>query len=167
MKDEPRPQLHAVGGANENYVPNISSRFGQIGDFWKRYDDLADKKDREMSKNLNGNLDVLLIFAGLFSAVNTAFISLATSSLSPNPADKTNALLELLVRRADNNTLTSTDLSPPFSPPPTLIASSCLLYASLCCSLTSAMGAMLAKEWLQSFDRTGHTGSLEEQARFR
>lgn len=62
MKDEPRSQLHAGGSVNENYVPNISSRFGQIGDFWKRYDELADKKDREMSKNLNGNLDVLLIF---------------------------------------------------------------------------------------------------------
>ncbi|KAG8985836.1 hypothetical protein FRB90_004415, partial [Tulasnella sp. 427] len=45
-----------------NYTPNVLSGFGHIGDFWKQYDELADRSDRKMLVNLNGNLDVLLIF---------------------------------------------------------------------------------------------------------
>ncbi|KAG9045647.1 hypothetical protein FS837_005924 [Tulasnella sp. UAMH 9824] len=139
----------------------------QISEFWKRYDRLADIHDKKMTSNLNGNLDVLLIFAALFSAINTAFISLTMPDLSPNPSDETNNLLRLLVMRADNNTLTPTDLSPAFSPNSNSIIVNCLLYASLSCSLLAAVGAMMAKEWLQSFDRTGQTGPLEEQGQFR
>lgn len=49
-----------------NHTPNLSPPFGHIGDFWKRYDELADLSDREMVENLNGNLDVLLIFVSFF-----------------------------------------------------------------------------------------------------
>ncbi|KAG8918525.1 hypothetical protein FRC01_001810, partial [Tulasnella sp. 417] len=87
--------------------------------------------------------------------------------LSPNPSDETNTLLRLLVLRADNNTLTPFDLAPPFSANSNSVIVNCLLYASLSCSLLAAVGAMMAKEWLQSFDRTWQTGPPEEQARFR
>ncbi|KIO19413.1 hypothetical protein M407DRAFT_223100, partial [Tulasnella calospora MUT 4182] len=151
---------------SDNYVPKLSPGFGHIDDFWKRYDELADRSDREMVANLNTNLDVLLIFAGLFSAVNTAFLSAAMPSLSPNTSDRTNALLELLVLRTDNSTFTPSETSP-FTPPQNSITANCFLYASLCCSLTAAVGAMLAKEWLQSYSRSGQAGPLEEQVRFR
>ncbi|KAG8910469.1 hypothetical protein FRC01_006324, partial [Tulasnella sp. 417] len=105
--------------------------------------------------------------AALFSAINTTFITITMPDLSPNPSDETNALLRLIVMKADNNTLTPADLSPPFSASPTSIAANCLLYASLSCSLLAAVGAMMSKEWLQSFDRTGQTGPLEDQGRFR
>ncbi|KIO28231.1 hypothetical protein M407DRAFT_72126, partial [Tulasnella calospora MUT 4182] len=55
----------------------------------------------------------------------------------------------------------------PFAPSPNSVIFNCSLYASLSCSLLAAMGAMMAKEWLQSFDRTGQTGPLEEQGRSR
>ncbi|KAG9043495.1 hypothetical protein FS837_009474 [Tulasnella sp. UAMH 9824] len=139
----------------------------QISDFWKRYDRLADIHDKALTSNLNGNLDVLLIFAALFSAINTAFISITMPDLSPSPSDETNTLLRLLVMRADNNSLTSGDLSPPFSPNSTSIIVNCLLYASLSCSLLAAVGAMMAKEWLQSFNRSGQTGPLEDQGKLR
>ncbi|KAG8923705.1 hypothetical protein FRC01_012461 [Tulasnella sp. 417] len=150
-----------------NYVSSIERKFGQIGDFWNRYEKLADQSDKEMSKNLNGNLDVLLIFAGLFSAVNTAFISLSIPSLSPDSSDETNNLLRLLVLRVDNGTLSPTDLSPPFSPAPSSVIANCFLLSSLCFSLLAAVGAMLGKEWLQNYDRTAQPGLLEEQARQR
>ncbi|KAG8948408.1 hypothetical protein FRC04_009778 [Tulasnella sp. 424] len=151
------------GRVQQKAPPGLSQRV----EFWERYDHLADMHDEKLSKNLNINLDVLLIFAALFSAINTAFISMTMSDLSPNPSDKTNALLELLVKRADNTTLTPSDLTPPFSPQLSSIVVNFLLYASLCCSLLAAMGAMLGKEWLQSFDRTGQTGLSEEQGRLR
>ncbi|KAG8951393.1 hypothetical protein FRC04_006164 [Tulasnella sp. 424] len=136
-------------------------------EFWKRYDHLADITDKKMTSNLSENLDVLLIFAALFSAINTAFISLAMPTLSSDPVVETNTLLRLLVTKADNNTLGPADLSPAFSPSSNSVIVNCLLYASLGCSLLAAVGAMMAKEWLQSFDRTGQTGPPEEQGRFR
>lgn len=48
------------------YAATVSPEFGHIDDFWKRYDELADRIDREMVANLNTNLDVLLIFVGSF-----------------------------------------------------------------------------------------------------
>ncbi|KAG9048476.1 hypothetical protein FS837_012785 [Tulasnella sp. UAMH 9824] len=139
----------------------------KTSEFWKRYDRLADTHDTKMTEDLSENLDVLLIFAALFSAINTAFISLTMPGLSSDPLTETNGLLRLLVTRADNNTLVPTDLSPPFTPSPNSVIVNCLLYASLSCSLLAAVAAMMAKEWLQSFDRTGQTGPLEEQGRFR
>ncbi|KAG8923807.1 hypothetical protein FRC01_012309, partial [Tulasnella sp. 417] len=138
-----------------------------ITEFWRRYDRLADIHDKKLTINLNGNLDVLLIFAALFSAINTTFISITMPDLSPSPSDETNTLLRLLVMKADNNTLTPADLAPTFYASSNSIIVNGLLYASLSCSLLAAVGAMMAKEWLQSFDRTGQTGPLEEQARFR
>ncbi|KAG8956184.1 hypothetical protein FRC04_004260 [Tulasnella sp. 424] len=139
----------------------------KISEFWKRYDRLADITDEKMTSDLSENLDVLLIFAALFSAINTAFISLTMPALSSDPFAETNTLLRLLVTRADNNTIVPADLSSAFSPSSNSVIVNCLLYASLSCSLLAAMGAMMAKEWLQSFDRTGQTGPLEEQGRFR
>ncbi|KIO21316.1 hypothetical protein M407DRAFT_80528, partial [Tulasnella calospora MUT 4182] len=136
-------------------------------EFWKRYDRQADIHDNKMIEDLSENLDVLLIFAALFSAINTAFISLTMPGLSSDPLTETNALLRLLVMKVDNNTLITADLSPPFNPSSNSVIVNCLLYGSLSCSLLVAVGAMMAKEWLQSFDRTGQTGPLEEQGRFR
>ncbi|KIO18154.1 hypothetical protein M407DRAFT_84237, partial [Tulasnella calospora MUT 4182] len=136
-------------------------------EFWKRYDRRADTHDSKMSEDLSENLDVLLIFAALFSAINTTFISITMPGLSPDPLTEPTALLRLLVMRADNNTLVPADFSPPFTPSSNSIIVNCLLYASLSCSLLAAVGAMMAKEWLQDFDRSGQTGPLEEQGRFR
>ncbi|KAG8979382.1 hypothetical protein FRC05_008367 [Tulasnella sp. 425] len=137
----------------------------KISEFWKRYDRLADITDGKMTSDLSENLDVLLIFAALFSAINTAFISLTMPALSSDPLAETNTLLRLLIK-ADNSTLALAD-PPAFSPSSNSVIANCLLYASLSCSLLAAMGAMMAKEWLQSFDRTGQTGPLEEQGQFR
>ncbi|KAG8951205.1 hypothetical protein FRC04_006687 [Tulasnella sp. 424] len=128
-------QSESGDGGSES---SLNPEFGDARDFWKLYDDLANSKDRDLSEDLNGNLDTL-----------------------------TNALLELIVLRPDNNTLPPARLSPPFSPDPTSVAANCLLYASLCCSLFSAAGAVLGKEWLRHFDRKREVASLGDQARFR
>ncbi|KIO33014.1 hypothetical protein M407DRAFT_66018, partial [Tulasnella calospora MUT 4182] len=159
-------QGSSSSSGDESLLPN-SIHLGQIADFWKRYDSVADGHDLKLSKHLNDNLDVLLIFAGLFSAINTAFISFTMPALSPNPATETNALLRLLISGADNKTLAAFDQSETFSPTLISIAMNCLLYASLACSLVAAIGAMMCKEWLHSLDRAGQTGSIEDQGRIR
>ncbi|KAG8867712.1 hypothetical protein FRB97_003123, partial [Tulasnella sp. 331] len=146
---------------------NILTTFGSIGDFWIKYDKLADKFDKDMLGRLNTNLDVLLIFAGLFSAVNTSFIVVTLTALSANPIDQTNHLLQLLVTNINNNTLTATDPTQTFSPATSAVRQNCTFFASLSCSLLAAAGAMVAKQWLQEYERTGQTGTIEEQARRR
>ncbi|KAG8981573.1 hypothetical protein FRB93_008527 [Tulasnella sp. JGI-2019a] len=140
---------------------------GEKRDFWLKYDKLADTKDTMMIDRLNQNLDVLLIFAGLFSAINTAFIVLTLTSLSAPPSYRTEALLVLIVMRVDNSTLTASDLNPTFSPSHAAIRQNCMFFASLCSSITAATGAVIAKQWLQSYQRTGQTGSRQEQAMLR
>lgn len=67
--------------------------------------------------------------------------------------------------RMDNSTLASSDLYSPAVVLPSAVRQNCLFFASLCCSLQAAAGAILARQWLQFYSRTGQTGSLETQAR--
>lgn len=43
-------------------MKGIAAAFGDLRDFWARYDRLADEFDQAMLDRLNRNLDVLLIF---------------------------------------------------------------------------------------------------------
>ncbi|KAG8953870.1 hypothetical protein FRC04_001500 [Tulasnella sp. 424] len=161
-------EIHDHGGltALSNFLPN-PLHLGKIADFWQRYDNVADRHDRKMSQLLNDNLDVLLIFSGLFSAINTAFISITMPALSPDPTTETNTLLRLLVSGAGNDTLAHSTISQSFTPEPISVVINCLLYASLSCTLLAAMAALICKEWLHRFDRAVPTGSFEEQGRLR
>ncbi|KAG8999911.1 hypothetical protein FRB94_005756 [Tulasnella sp. JGI-2019a] len=139
--------------------------FGNIGDFWEKYDKLAEKFDQDMTARLNDNLDALLVFAGLFSAVNTSFIILALAGLSSGPSDQTNHLLRLLLTNGTNSGLTSSDLDlPTFVPGRAIVRQNCLFVASLGFSLIAAAGAVLARQWLQYYERTGQTGPVRQQA---
>ncbi|KAG8846960.1 hypothetical protein FRB96_001710 [Tulasnella sp. 330] len=144
-----------------------SSLFGSRRDFWSKYDAFAVTYNRDMMEYLNTNLDVMLIFAGLFSAINTAFIVVALNALSANPADETNHLLRLLVMNVSNSTLTESDLTPPLAPTTSAVRQNCTFFASLCCSLLAAAGAVLAKQWMQFNGRTGQKGPFEQQAIWR
>ncbi|KAG9026409.1 hypothetical protein FRB95_008869 [Tulasnella sp. JGI-2019a] len=138
--------------------------FGDVWNFWTRYDDLANTFDNDMIKRLNENLDVLLIFAGLFSAVDTAFIVVALTALSVGPADQTNHLLRLLLTNGTNSALTPGELGlPSFAPSRGAVRQNCLFFASLCFSLLAAAGAVVAKQWLQYYQGSGQTGTVRKQ----
>lgn len=89
------------------------------------------------------------------------------SGLTPNPIDQTNNLLLLLLLRSDNSTLTALDLNPPFTPSSGLVRQNCIFFASLFTSLLAAAGAVLAKQWLANYERTGQTGPLDQQGLWR
>ncbi|KAG8971619.1 hypothetical protein FRB90_010437 [Tulasnella sp. 427] len=88
------------------------------GFFWKKYDDLAETLDNNMVKSLKTQLDGILIFAGLFAGVNSAFLALTLPQMSANPADDTNALLLALVTGRNDTIRSEQDLpSANFNPP--------------------------------------------------
>ncbi|KAG9037818.1 hypothetical protein FRB95_004105 [Tulasnella sp. JGI-2019a] len=144
-----------------------ADEFGERSEYWLKYDILADSKDKVMIERLNQNLDVLLIFAGLFSAVNTTFIVLTLASLNAPPSYRTDALLTLMLMQVSNSTLTQNDLNPSYTPTRASIRQNCMFFASLYTSILAAAGAVLAKQWLQSYERTEQTGSRRKQALLR
>ncbi|KAJ7448056.1 hypothetical protein B0H11DRAFT_1654703, partial [Mycena galericulata] len=100
--------------------------------------------DKEFLHKYGNDLDTSLIFAGLFSAVISAFITQIQPELQPDPNATTEALLLLLVKNV-------TGITPPAAqqaePATIIVAAQGLLYLSLFCTLFSALLATLGKQW--------------------
>ncbi|KAJ7794756.1 hypothetical protein B0H14DRAFT_3556383 [Mycena olivaceomarginata] len=104
--------------------------------FWNMYKTLADEHDKELLQRYSTDLDTALIFvciAGLFSAVDSAFII----QIQPE-----------------------FQLSDPGLSLVTLIAQS-LLYISLGSTLLAALLAVLGKQWLMYYSAAGERGTIE------
>ncbi|KAG8984439.1 hypothetical protein FRB93_006572 [Tulasnella sp. JGI-2019a] len=140
---------------------------GEDAAFWSEYDKLADSIDKDMIGALNANLDSLLIFAGLFSGVNSAALFYSIGGLSPNPIDDTNALLRLLITQSGNGTTPNSGLLAPPSQQSAPVRMNTFFAASLVTSLMAAFGAVLAKQWLLHYSQIGQVGELEKQCRKR
>ncbi|KAG8958340.1 hypothetical protein FRC03_009218, partial [Tulasnella sp. 419] len=123
--------------------------------FWDHYVKEADLYDTEMVKGIAGDLDTLLIFAGLFSAVNTAFIVEAYKDLKPDPMAATNVLIQQLIN-TNNGTFSGSGCNEASFVARTGSVRACqLFFSSLSCSLLAAFGAVLGKQWLNEYQRYG------------
>ncbi|KAG8965455.1 hypothetical protein FRC00_002702 [Tulasnella sp. 408] len=152
-------------------VPVPPQEFGQDGGkFYHYYDTLADEIDDNMVAGLKEQLDGLLIFAGLFAGVNSAFLALTLPLMSPDPADDTNALLRdnnailLNIMLGRNDSLPSTNALPSetFSPTGKIVTVNVLFAVSLTFALVSSFLAVLGRQWLVYYrKRTG--GGPERQ----
>ncbi|KIK36652.1 hypothetical protein CY34DRAFT_66015, partial [Suillus luteus UH-Slu-Lm8-n1] len=119
--------------------------------FWGVYKRVAEEHDGEFLERYTSNMDIVLVFSGLFSAVSTSFIVAMQSNLVPNPIDTTNALLVQLVQIGVGNiTAVSTPATPAstWSATKTSLRIQAIAYASLSLSLLAAFGAVLGKQWL-------------------
>ncbi|KAG0699176.1 hypothetical protein DFH29DRAFT_62225 [Suillus ampliporus] len=130
--------------------------------FWATYKKISSEHDDDFLARANDDMGIILTFAGLFSAVNSTFII----GMQPNPGDTTNALLLHLIQIiADgpnavddiSNLSSSTDYSS------STVWIQTLAYASLSFSILAAFGAVLAKQWLNSYKAARGRGSLEER----
>ncbi|KDR78371.1 hypothetical protein GALMADRAFT_95066 [Galerina marginata CBS 339.88] len=97
----------------------------------------------------------LLIFAGLFSAVVTAFIIESYKNLQPNPNDAIISLLSQIATRLDNSASTnvsgarlSTD-NIEFLPTPSSIRVNTFWFLSLVLSLTTVLIGIVSLQWLR------------------
>ncbi|KAG2742457.1 hypothetical protein P692DRAFT_20703705, partial [Suillus brevipes Sb2] len=118
---------------------------GDSSKFWTTYDNLSKEYDDTLLSRGNGDMNIILTFAGLFSAVNSTFII----GMQPNPAETTNVLLLRLIQiAADPNVIHDiSDLSSSTGYPPSTIWMQALVYASLAFSVLAAFGAVLGKQW--------------------
>ncbi|KAG2032633.1 hypothetical protein BDR03DRAFT_873633 [Suillus americanus] len=140
--------------------------------FWGVYKRVAEEHDGEFLERHTGDMDIVLVFSGLFSAVSTSFIVAMESGLSPDPSDTTNALLTQLVYIGFGNFTaagsTPADPASMWSASASALRIQMVAYASLSMSLLAAFGAVLGKQWLGYYksNRYGR-GSQEERGKRR
>ena len=105
----------------------------------------------------------------MFSAVATAFITQFDSQIQPDPGDKTNALLSLLLYKIDNTTFGGDVPTLPQSNGPDIVMSvaQLILFVSLALTLLCASLAMLCKHWLNRYILTDMEGSIIEHNQIR
>ncbi|KAI0659015.1 hypothetical protein C8Q70DRAFT_1045290 [Cubamyces menziesii] len=118
-----------------------------MGDVWPLYLEHALAEDKEMVQAWNTDLDSILIFAALFSAVLTTFIIESYQDLQPDP---TTMLLQSILDELQVNRNTSTNISPggPFQVTPSAVRVNVYWFSSLILSLATALIAILAKQWV-------------------
>ncbi|KZV86755.1 hypothetical protein EXIGLDRAFT_724443, partial [Exidia glandulosa HHB12029] len=119
---------------------------------WKVYRKEANAHDSALLDGWSSTLDILLIFAGLFSAVATAFVIESYQLLQPDSAAYTAAALYILVSATNH----STGIVLP-SPPDLQYASSLarwingLWFTSILLSLIVALLSILVKQWITEY----------------
>ncbi|KAJ3766275.1 hypothetical protein FB446DRAFT_758467 [Lentinula raphanica] len=128
---------------------------------WRVYLDEAATFDNEMVGELGDSLDVLLLFAGLFSAVVTTFVAQTSQALSVDNVSLSTAYLGEIttILRAGGNVsaisqISTTDTAQ-FSPTTGDIWVNGLWFTSLTIALSIALFAVLAKEWLRQYMSIG------------
>ncbi|CAE6495119.1 unnamed protein product [Rhizoctonia solani] len=171
--ETPGPETTAVktkmpqrGGAS-GYFDEEGTELGKEAKFWKVYVKETDRWDAEVIDSWNKSLDVILVFAALFSAISTAFLIESSKKLQQDPTDTSAQSLvvisQTLLAMANNLPPPGPEVLLPngaeaFTPTYNAIVINILWYLSLSISLATAFIAALAKEWCQSFlaGRTGH-----------
>ncbi|KAJ1301915.1 hypothetical protein OPQ81_000754 [Rhizoctonia solani] len=143
---------------------------------WTMYVEEASEQDAELVDIQNKNLDLMLLFAALFSAILTAFLVESTNMLQQDPVD-TSATLLLLIAQSQRrmelgipaqalDTIEATAFTP------SLVSRfiNGLWFTALAFSLSAALIAMLAKEWLAAYlassVRPAYDRALARQVRF-
>ncbi|KDR78370.1 hypothetical protein GALMADRAFT_1317448 [Galerina marginata CBS 339.88] len=122
------------------------------GDPWSILLEPLLKKDKIWCEAWKDEVQNLLIFAGLFSAVVTAFIIESYRNLQPNQDDAIISLLSQIATRLDNSTFTlpsSTVSLSTFTPTPSSIRVNTFWFLSLVLSLTTVLVGIVSLQWLR------------------
>ncbi|KAK0475083.1 hypothetical protein IW261DRAFT_498810 [Armillaria novae-zelandiae] len=127
---------------------------------WRTYVDESTNYDTRMVGESRDSVDVLLVFAGLFSAVVTTFVAQTSQSLQADYAQVSATLLfeMVLIQRAlangsslDNVPVSTLNPYTGFIPATTDVWVNGLWFTSLSLSLATALVAVLVKQWLHHY----------------
>ncbi|PVG04918.1 hypothetical protein CPB86DRAFT_23130 [Serendipita vermifera] len=110
---------------------------------WALYLEEAEADDRELMDPWSKNLDSLLVFAGLFAAILTAFLIESRKELFEDP--HTQLLKEILIAMRNTSDTSSPEA---FTPEGSFLSINGLWFTSLTLTLSSALGGVLSKGWI-------------------
>ncbi|KAF8524101.1 hypothetical protein BU17DRAFT_19656, partial [Hysterangium stoloniferum] len=111
---------------------------------WSLYQKETEKEDKELASSLQVGIDELLIFAGLFGAILTAFLIESRKGLQVDP-------LQEILQALQNQFAGTTSPPPPFQVSKYSLIVNYLWFSSLGLTLFSALCAVLAREWLANY----------------
>ncbi|KAL1751544.1 hypothetical protein FB107DRAFT_221788, partial [Schizophyllum commune] len=171
--DQPRYTTSDVD-YEKKYAPDAyGEEMSSKARVWSVYNDETQIVDGERVKALNGTLDVLLVFAGLFSAVVTTFVAQSSQALNPDYTQITASLVYELVRMqraaavGSNNPVPMSQLSFGSKTSETNdLWVNGLWLVSLTLSLLTALFSVLAKQWIQHYNSLS-AGSPRDRAILR
>ncbi|KAI0791005.1 hypothetical protein C8Q75DRAFT_697723, partial [Abortiporus biennis] len=134
---------------------------------WGILDEKFKAYDEKMVKNWNDEIDTILVFSGLFSAVLTAFNIESYRKLNADSSDVSLRVLlhisqQITSFTISNGFLNSTQNAMPldpasFKPDKTIIQINILWFSSLVFSLVTASLGMLVKQWLREYLSGDHS----------
>ncbi|ESK85794.1 hypothetical protein Moror_2407 [Moniliophthora roreri MCA 2997] len=134
---------------------------------WERMLKEVSRHDEDMVKGWRDDIDTLLVFAGLFSAVVTAFVIESYQWLDEDPADTTVTLLMQLVSVQVNGSQSAFFESTQFKPDASSIRINVFWFLSLILSLTSALFGLPCKQWVREHQRDTTTRTPGEALALR
>ncbi|KAF8502930.1 hypothetical protein F5888DRAFT_1607532, partial [Russula emetica] len=137
---------------------------GSANEFWKLYRDEAENHDKAQIHTLKNGMDSALIFAGLFSAVLTAFVVDSKQDLTPSPADEavyylrqhSTILSQISVQLSSIAPQVTIPSTPPppfpsFSPLASDVRVNVFWFMALAFSLLAALLAILVQQWVRNY----------------
>ncbi|KAL1689630.1 hypothetical protein GGG16DRAFT_57375, partial [Schizophyllum commune] len=144
---------------------------GSNARFWHVLLDEGRVYDAELVDGWRDTLDVLLVFAGLFSAIVTTFVVQSSQALQPDYAQISVSLLaEMLAMQRAWATGSSIDAVPRSSLALDAVSASALdywcnglWYISLSLSMSAALMAVLVKQWILAYN-SNVSGTPKQQA---
>ncbi|KAK7043316.1 hypothetical protein R3P38DRAFT_2691294 [Favolaschia claudopus] len=122
---------------------------------WKVYAEEAEKYDTALVESWKSDMEGVLIFAGLFSAILTAFLIESYKALTPDSGDEMKAvLIQISAQLSGIANRTSVDLPTPepFVTPTSSLVCNLLWFVSLGLSLSCALLATLVEQWAPNFN---------------
>ncbi|KAI0342326.1 hypothetical protein BDW22DRAFT_1330803, partial [Trametopsis cervina] len=144
-------------GSQKNPV-HVLGRDTPIG--WAVIQKVVDEFDKDQIEGVKNDIDTLLVFIGLFSAVLTAFVVVAVSLLQEDIPRATLTTLRSLSAQNANYTIVGSIIhstspapasAPAFTPTPNAIRINVLWFSSLILSLATASFSLLVKQWLREY----------------
>ncbi|OSD03096.1 hypothetical protein PYCCODRAFT_1434974 [Trametes coccinea BRFM310] len=164
----------ATPAVNPEHLSKDPSEAARTAEAWTQCARVMEQHHKGLVKRWKDEIDTLLVYAGLFSAVLTAFNVELYVSLQPNPTDTTNALLAQVSAQLNSLALGANYTHPLIAPPsPSAFRASAsavwinaLWFSSLICSLSSAFIGMMVKQWLHESE-IGLFGTSRNAMRLR
>uniref|UniRef100_A0A0W0F5A4 DUF6535 domain-containing protein n=1 Tax=Moniliophthora roreri TaxID=221103 RepID=A0A0W0F5A4_MONRR len=146
---------------------NVDEKKPTRTESWERMLKEVSRHDEDMVKGWRDDIDTLLVFAGLFSAVVTAFVIESYQWLVEDPADTTVMLLTHLIAVQVNGSQSASFEPTQFKPDASSIRINVFWFLSLILSLTSALFGLLCKQWVREHQRDTTTRTPGEALALR
>uniref|UniRef100_A0A0W0FIF7 DUF6535 domain-containing protein n=1 Tax=Moniliophthora roreri TaxID=221103 RepID=A0A0W0FIF7_MONRR len=153
------PRLKTVQPFKSSLPPSrkgASNKSYTIEESWDALHRVVDKYDDDTVKDWKEDIDTLLVFAGLFSAVVTAFLIESYKWLQEDTGEATVSLLKQVSQQLRDPQFAPAEPEA-FRPSTSSIRINCLWFLSLILALVSGLLGILCKQWLREHRRDAAT----------